>query len=90
MNLVKLITDQLSGDALNKLSSLLGADSDSTATAAHAAVPSLLTGLAGLASQGDGAKRLAEALGGLDPNMGNISQLLGGDSSDVAMRAPAC
>jgi hypothetical protein len=39
MNLVKLITDQLSGESINKLSSLLGADSESTAAAAHAAVP---------------------------------------------------
>ena len=55
MNLVKLITDQLSGEALNKLSSMLGADSDSTTMAARAAVPSLLAGLAGLASHGIGA-----------------------------------
>jgi hypothetical protein len=86
MNLVKLITDQLTGEAINKLSSLLGADSESTTAAAHAAVPSLLAGLAGLASHGDGAKRLTDALGGLDPNLGNISQLIGGDSSNVAMR----
>lgn len=86
MNLVKLITDQLSGEALNKLSTMLGADSDSTTMAAHAAVPSLLAGLAGLASHGIGGKRLADALSGLDPNMGSISQLVSGDSSNVAMR----
>jgi len=90
MNLVKLITDQLSGEALNKLSSMLGADSDSTTMAAHAAVPRLLTGLAGLASHGIGANGWPTPLGASTPTWENISQLVSGDKlerGDAGRRA---
>jgi hypothetical protein len=87
MNLVRQIVDELSGDVLGKLSSLLGIDSETTESAAGAAVPSLLAGLAGLASQEDGARKLTSALGGLDQGMvGNFGQLLGGDASALAQK----
>jgi hypothetical protein len=82
MNLVNQVMENLSGESLDKLSALLGSDSESTETAARAAVPSLLAGLAGLASQESGAKKLTSALGGLDDGMlGNVFQLLSGDTN---------
>lgn len=82
MNFVKQIVDELSGDSLNQLSSLLDVDEETAGSAVGAAAPSLLAGLAGLASQGDGAHKLTGALGGLgDAGQGNFSELLGGDTN---------
>jgi hypothetical protein len=84
MNLVKLIEEQLSGSTLGKLSSALGADPETTGAAASAAVPTVLSGLANLASGGDGLKKLTALLGGLDTsNVANFANLLGGDSSSL-------
>lgn len=84
MNLVKLITDQLSGSVLGNLSSLLDADQESTQRAASAATPALLSALANLASTGDGAQTLSKVLGGLDPGTpGSASQLLGGNAAST-------
>jgi hypothetical protein len=81
MNLVKQITDQLSGDALGQLGSLLGTDADSAKRATSATVPALLSALSGMMSNEDGAKKLTNALGGLDVgSLGNITQLLGGNT----------
>ena len=84
MNLVKVITDQLSGETLGKLSGLLGTDSETVGTAASAAVPALLSGLSGLASNADGAKKLTSVLGGLDASsIGNFANMLGGNTSSM-------
>ena len=84
MNLIKLIEDQLSGDLLDKLSSVLGTDPDTTGRAASAAVPTLLAGLANLASSDDGVRKLSGTLNNLDSSgFGNIGQLLSGDSSSL-------
>ena len=84
MNLVKLITDQLSGEALRGLSSLLGADEQSTERAAAAAAPSLLSALGNLASSNDGANKLAGVLNGLDTSsLGNVAQMFGGNANSV-------
>lgn len=84
MNLVKMIEDQLSGDSLNKVSSLLGTDPEATSTAASAAVPTLLSGLANLASNANGAGQLSKVLSGFDTSgIGNFANLLGGDSSSL-------
>ena len=66
MNRVKQILDQLSGDAFGQLGSLLGSDAETTERAATAAAPSLLSALAGIASNESGVKKLTNALGGLD------------------------
>src|SRR5262245_24833102 len=87
MNLVKQIVDQLSGDALNKLGSLLGVDSESTSYAASAAVPALLGGLANIASRPEGARQLTSALGGIDAgSFGDFARHLDGDSSGMMLK----
>jgi len=84
MNFVKQILDELSGDALSKLSALLGVDDETAESAVSAAAPSLLAGLAGLASQGDGARKLTSALDGLgEAGLGNFSDLLSGDTNSL-------
>lgn len=82
MNLVKQITDQLSGGVLNQLGSLLGTDSATTERAATAAVPSLLAALAKMSSSDDGARKLSNALGGFDSNaFSNIGNALTDNAS---------
>lgn len=84
MNLVKMIQDQLSGDVLNKLSSVLGADPEATSSAASAAVPTLLGGLASLASSDDGVRKLTNTLSSFDAgSFGNFASMLGGDSGSL-------
>ena len=84
MNLVKMIQDQLSGDVLNKLSSVIGAEPEATSRAASAAVPTLLSGLVNQFSSIDGAKKLSNVLSGLDTSaIGNFANMLGGDSSSL-------
>ena len=84
MNLVKQIMDQFSGSALGQLGSLLGTDAETTERAATAAVPSLLSALAGMASTDDGARKLTNTLDSLDTSgLGNIAQMFGGNSSSV-------
>jgi len=79
MNLVDLVTSQLTGDVLSKLSGLAGANETQTRTAANAAVPALLSVFSKLASTNSGASQLATSLGGLDlKTLGNLAGLLGG------------
>ena len=47
MNLVDLVKDQLTGQVLGSLGSLIGADESQTRSATSAAVPALLGGLTG-------------------------------------------
>ena len=87
MNLVKLITDQISSDTLAKLSSILGVDSETIESAITAAVPSMLAGLGGLASQEEGIRKLSSTLGSLDDTMfGNFDRLLNGDTGAMLQK----
>jgi hypothetical protein len=88
MNLVKLILDMLfSGDVLGRLSSLLGTDEDAAKKAATAAVPTILSSLAGLASTDEGARKLSSTLSDLDPSMvGNLTKMLTGDTASIAQK----
>jgi len=82
MNLVDLVTSQLTGDVLGKLAGLTGANESQTRSATSAAVPALLTAFAKLASTNSGASTLASSLGGLDLKMlGNLAGLLGGSQA---------
>ena len=82
MNLVDLITSQLSGDVLGKLGGLVGASEQQTQSATSAAVPALLQIFGKLASSPKGADQLAGAMGGLDLSMlGNLAGLLGGGNA---------
>ena len=70
MNLVRTILDLLfSGDLLSRLSSFLGTSEETTKKAATAAVPTILSSLAGLAATDDGARKLSSMLGNLDPSL---------------------
>ena len=82
MNLVDLVKDQLTGQVLGSLGSLIGADESQTRSATSAAVPALLGGLAKLASSQGGASQITSALGGLDLGaLGNLAGMLGGSNA---------
>jgi hypothetical protein len=82
MNIVDLISSQLSSDVLGKLGGLVGANESQTRTATNAAVPALLNVFSKLASTNSGADQLAKAMGGLDLGMlGNLAGALGGSQA---------
>ena len=82
MNLVDLISNQMSSDVLGKLGGLIGADEQQTRAATSAAVPSLLSLFGKMASTNSGAQQLAGAMGGLDLSMlGNLAGMLGGSQA---------
>ena len=79
MNIVDLVTSQLTGDVLGKLGGLVGTNETQTRAATSAAVPALLSAFSKLASSNSGAGQLATSLGGLDlKTLGNLAGLLGG------------
>ena len=79
MNIVDLISSQLSGDVLGKLGGLIGAPEEQTASATKAAVPALLEIFGKLASSRSGADQLASAMGGLDlSKLSDLAGMLGG------------
>lgn len=79
MNIVDLVTSQLTGDVLSKLSGLAGTNEAQTKSATSAAVPALLSVFSKMASTNNGASQLASSMGGLDLKMlGNLAGLLGG------------
>jgi len=92
MNIVDLISSQLSGDVLGKLGGLVGGSQQQTSSATQAAVPALLEVFGKLASSRSGADKLANAMGGLDLSMlGNLAGLLGGGNARAsATSAAAC
>jgi hypothetical protein len=82
MNLVDLISNQLTGDVIGKLGGLLGTNEQQTRAATNAAVPSLLSIFGKMASTNAGANQLAGAMGGLDLSMlGNLAGMLGGSQA---------
>ena len=82
MNLVDLVTSQLTGDVLGKLAGLTGTNEAQTRSATSAAVPALLSAFGKLASTNSGASTLASSLGGLDlKTLGNLAGLLGGSQA---------
>ena len=82
MNLVDLVTSQLTGDVLGKLGGLVGTNESQTRAATSAAVPALLSVFSKLASTNSGASQLANSMGGLDLKMlGNLAGLLGGSQA---------
>jgi hypothetical protein len=85
MNIVDVIKSQLSGEVLAKLSSLIGESEDKTRTAVGAAVPALLSSLAGLASTPGGADKLINALKQVDPSSqgGGLGEVLSGGQASA-------
>src|SRR5262245_56080530 len=90
MDLVKLVMNQLSGDMLGKLSSLVGTDIETTRKAIAAAVPAILSGLSGLAAHDDGARKLASTINGLSASglgdIGNPADMLSSDSGPLLQK----
>lgn len=86
MNIVDLITSQLGGDVLSKLSGQIGATESQTKSAVGAAVPALLGSLSKLAGTPSGAKQITSAMDGLDLGMlGNLaSAFTGGGASKTS------
>lgn len=78
MNIVDMLKSQLGGEVLSKLSSLIGEGEDKTRTAVDAAIPALLSSLAGLASTSGGADRLINALrqASESPDIGGLGDVL--------------
>src|SRR5262245_48396858 len=62
VNLVSLITQFLTPDMIGRIASALGLDRNNTQTAIGAAVPGLLAGLCGVATQPGGAQKLVDAV----------------------------
>jgi len=82
MNIVDLISSQLTGDVLGKLGGLVGGSQQQTQSASAAAVPALLQVFGKLASSQSGADQLARSMGGLDlSTLGNLASLLGGSNA---------
>jgi hypothetical protein len=79
MNLIDSIMGQLSGDNIDRLSSQLGASPRATQAAVEAAVPTMISSLAGMAANQDKLNQLSSTLSSLD--LGKISTL-GGLFSD--------
>lgn len=85
MNIIELIKNNLSGNALGQLGSLIGASPEQTKAAAGAAVPSILAGLGKAASTKSGADNLTDLLNNLDPKLTNNpgGMFTGGDTSKL-------
>jgi hypothetical protein len=69
MNIVDVIKSSLSGPAMGRLGSLIGASPEQTKAVAFAAVPAMLAGMGKLSSTTEGADRLSDILSKLDPSM---------------------
>ena len=78
MNLVDLIKSQITPDMIGKLAGQLGTSETQAKSAVGAAVPTLLSALAGSASQAGGAQKMLSALSGL----GSMGDMLSGASAD--------
>lgn len=82
MNIVDLVTSQLGGDVLSKLSGQIGASESQTKTAVGAAVPAILGSLGKLAGTPAGAKQISTAMQGLDLGMlGNLASAFSGSGA---------
>lgn len=79
MNLVDLLKSQMTGEVTKQLGGMLGTSDADTGNLVKASLPAILAGLGSVASKKDGADKLAQAIGGIDPGMlGNLGKMLGG------------
>jgi hypothetical protein len=82
MNLIDLLKNQMTPEMLGKLASLAGLSEGETSKAVSAAVPALLSALAGLASSPAGAEKLISTLRSPDLGpSGGLGDVLGGKLS---------
>ena len=79
MNIVEMLTQQLSGEVGKKLGGMAGLSEQDFSKALGAGLPGLLSGLGSLASNEQGAGKIAEAIRGMDSGvLGNLTGMLGG------------
>ena len=62
MNIVELILKSLSGETLKQISAMLGQSPESIEKAIAAVVPTLLSGIGGVATKPEGAEKLFNTL----------------------------
>ncbi len=85
MNIIDLVKSQVAGDAIKKLSSVIGESPAKTESALGAALPALLAGLANLASKPEGNTQLNALLAKQDTSvLGNFNNLLGSQGGSLA------
>lgn len=84
MNLVDQVKTELPTALIDRMSSLIGAGEGATKSAVGAAVPALLQGLSNVAHTGNGAQRLASALGKFDADsVGDTANMLANNPGAV-------
>src|SRR5262245_51918049 len=76
VNLVSLIMQFLTPDMIGRIASALGLDRTNTQTAIGAAVPGLLAGLCGVATQPGGAQQLVEAARQQTGALGSFAKMI--------------
>ncbi len=82
MNIVEMLTQQLSGDLGKKLGGMAGLNEAELTKVLGVGLPGLLSGLGSLASSEQGAGKIADAIRGMDSSvLGNLSDLLKGDAA---------
>jgi hypothetical protein len=80
INLVSLVTQFLTPDMIARIASALGFDRNTAQSAIGAAVPSLLAGLTGVASQPGGPQKLADAAAQHTNTLENFASMFGSGS----------
>src|SRR5262249_21490754 len=70
-NLVDMIRGHLTGDVIDRVSSVIGESGDRTRTGVAAALPALLLGLDRTASTSEGARRITSAIDNTDDSVLN-------------------
>jgi hypothetical protein len=83
VNLVSLVMQFLTPDMTGRIATALGLDRNLVQTAINAAVPGLLAGFGGVATQPNGAQRLVDAAKQQTNSLGNVASALseGGQTS---------
>ena len=77
VNLASLIMQFLTPDMIGRIASALGLDRTNTQTAIGAAVPGLLAGLSGVATQPGGAQKLVDAVRQQTGALGSFAKMVG-------------
>ncbi|MFK0277866.1 DUF937 domain-containing protein [Ensifer sp. NPDC090286] len=84
-NLVSYIAQMLTPDMIARIASALGLDSSKVQSAVGAAIPALLAGLSGVATQPGGAQKIAETARQQSGSLDNLlGMLTGGDQASLA------
>src|SRR6516162_3112863 len=78
VNLVSLVMEFLTPDMIGRIASALGIDRNKTLAGVGAAVPGLLAGLSGVATQPGGAQKLVDAVRQQSGTLGNLASAIGG------------